>query len=100
MVDRFGTPANWALLARMDELSAAHSATVTQVALAWLAAQPGIIAPIASATTVDQLEELLGAARVTLTDDELARLSARWAPRPTRSSTPSSPSTLDPMQRA
>jgi hypothetical protein len=46
------------------------------LALAWLAAQPGVVAPIASARTLDQLAELLPMAAVTLTPDELARLDA------------------------
>ena len=43
------------VLAALDEVSAEAGATPAQVALAWLAAQPGIAAPIASATSVEQL---------------------------------------------
>jgi aryl-alcohol dehydrogenase-like predicted oxidoreductase len=45
-----------------------------QVALAWLMARPGITAPIASATSVAQLEELIGAAQLELSADEIAAL--------------------------
>ena len=45
-----------------------------QVALAWLVARPGIGAPIASATSVAQLSELLGALRLSLDAEEIAAL--------------------------
>jgi len=62
------------ILAALDDVAAKHSATPTQVSLAWLMAQPNIAAPIASATTVEQLQELLAAARLSLSADELRQL--------------------------
>lgn len=64
-----------AVLAAMDEVAAETGATLAQTALAWLAAQPGVTAPIASATSIAQLDELLGAWDVKLTPDQLARLT-------------------------
>lgn len=64
------------ILAALDEVSAAHGAKPSQVALAWLMARPGITAPIASATSVEQLHELVGAAKIALTDQDIARLDA------------------------
>ena len=49
-------------------------ATPAQVALAWLMAQPGVTAAIASATSVAQLEELLGAARLSLDEPDRRQL--------------------------
>ena len=46
------------ILAALDTVSAAHDATPAQVALAWLMAQPAVAAPIASATSLDQLTAL------------------------------------------
>jgi aryl-alcohol dehydrogenase-like predicted oxidoreductase len=63
-----------ACLAAMDEVAAETGATLAQIALAWLAAQPGVTAPIASATSVEQLDELLGFRDLTLTQDQLDRL--------------------------
>ncbi|MGW3916296.1 aldo/keto reductase [Streptomyces sp. NPDC005070] len=63
------------VLAALDEIAAAHDDAVPTVALAWLAAQPTVAAPIASARTVEQLPALLGVADLVLTDDELKRLS-------------------------
>ena len=63
------------MLAALDEIAAAHSTTQAAVALAWLAAQPTVVAPIASARTVEQLDELLPFISLELTPDELERLS-------------------------
>ena len=64
------------ILAALDEIAAAHRTTVAATALAWLRAQPGVVAPIASARTSSQLADLLPMATLTLTEAELARLSA------------------------
>ena len=63
-----------AILAAMDAVAAETGATLAQIALAWLAAQPGVTAPIASATSVEQLEELLGFWELSLAQDQLDRL--------------------------
>ncbi|MEW2129372.1 aldo/keto reductase [Streptomyces sp. NPDC005435] len=63
------------VLTALDEVAAAHDAPVATVALAWLAAQPTVVAPIASARTVDQLPALLQVAGLRLTQDELDRLT-------------------------
>lgn len=67
------------VLAVLDAVATECRATQAQVALAWLMAQPGVTAPIASATTVAQLQELLGASVLRLTDDQLSRLAASGA---------------------
>jgi len=72
-------PANVRLLEVLDEIAAAHSASVTAVSLAWLRAQEVVGAPIASARTPEQLTELFQSAAVTLTSEELGRLSAPGA---------------------
>ncbi|MEV6118828.1 aldo/keto reductase [Streptomyces sp. NPDC052109] len=63
------------VLTALDEVATAHDAPVATVALAWLAAQPTITAPIASARTVDQLPALLAVADLKLTQEEVARLT-------------------------
>jgi aryl-alcohol dehydrogenase-like predicted oxidoreductase len=67
----------------VDEASAIardKGATISQVALAWLLGVPGVVAPIIGPRTLDQLEELLGAVDLTLSDEERARLEAHAAP--------------------
>ena len=64
-----------AVLAAMDAVAAETGASLAQIALKWLAEQPGVTAPIASATSVAQVEELLGSMAVVLTPEQLERLT-------------------------
>jgi aryl-alcohol dehydrogenase-like predicted oxidoreductase len=65
-----------AVLEALDEVATAHETTVPAVALAWLLARPEVAAPIASARTTEQLEQILPAATLDLTPAEVDRLSA------------------------
>jgi len=67
------------VLEAMDAVAAESGATLAQIALAWLIAQPGVTAPIASATSAVQVEELLGATAIRLSDDQLERLTTAGA---------------------
>lgn len=67
------------VLAALDKVAAAHKATCAQVALAWIMARKGLTAPIASATSPAQLEELLGAVKLSLTAADIAELDAASA---------------------
>lgn len=62
------------ILSALDEIAAAHRAKPAQIAIAWLLAQPTISAPIASATSVDQLGELTAATRLVINGGELKKL--------------------------
>jgi aryl-alcohol dehydrogenase-like predicted oxidoreductase len=64
------------MLAALDEIAAAHDTEVAAVSLAWLRQQETVLAPIASARNTDQLKPLLDSMQLTLTDDELAALTA------------------------
>jgi aryl-alcohol dehydrogenase-like predicted oxidoreductase len=68
------------VLEAMDVVADAHGCSLTTIALAWLAAQPTIATPIASARVVSQLPDLLAMSSVTLTPDELSLLDAASAP--------------------
>jgi aryl-alcohol dehydrogenase-like predicted oxidoreductase len=67
------------VLEAMDHVAAETGATLPQIALAWLMAQPGVTAPIASATSMEQLHDLLGAMTLDLNRDQLDRLTAAGA---------------------
>jgi aryl-alcohol dehydrogenase-like predicted oxidoreductase len=67
------------ILKALDEVAAGHKATPAQVALAWLMARPGITAPIASATTLTQLEDLIAATRLKLGADAIKALNTASA---------------------
>jgi aryl-alcohol dehydrogenase-like predicted oxidoreductase len=73
-------PRGLGILAALDAVAASHRATPAQVALAWQIARPGITAPIASATSVAQWQELAGAAALQLHAEDIAELSAASAP--------------------
>ena len=75
-MNRYLNPRGLALLAAMDKVAAHTDAALAEIAVAWIVAQPGITAPIASATTVAQVESLARGARLVLTADDLALLDA------------------------
>ena len=62
------------VLGALDMVAARHGATPAQVALAWQMAKPFIAAPIASATSVEQLIEILASAALKLGDEDMAQL--------------------------
>jgi aryl-alcohol dehydrogenase-like predicted oxidoreductase len=68
------------ILAALDEIAAGHKAAPAEVALAWLIQRPGVTAPIASATSLTQLESLIRATALTLGTDEVAALDVASAP--------------------
>jgi aryl-alcohol dehydrogenase-like predicted oxidoreductase len=70
----YTTDKNYAVLSAMDEIAQAHNAPLGAIALGWLRAQPTVSAPIASARTVPQLEEIIQV--VELTHDEVSTLNA------------------------
>jgi aryl-alcohol dehydrogenase-like predicted oxidoreductase len=62
------------VLGALDAVAAELGAKPGQVAIAWLLAKPAVTAPIASATTIEQLEELARAASLRLSGEQVARL--------------------------
>ncbi len=69
------------ILAALDEVAARKDATPAQIALAWLMARPGLTAPIASATSVEQLEDFVKAVTVHLDGSDIAQLDQASASR-------------------
>ncbi|RPE42703.1 aryl-alcohol dehydrogenase-like predicted oxidoreductase [Streptomyces sp. Ag109_O5-1] len=67
------------VLTALDEVAETHNAPIPTVSLAWLAAQPTITAPIASARTVEQLPALLAVADLHLTEEDLTKLTTASA---------------------
>jgi len=66
----------WKALAAVDVVAARHRVSNVEVALAWLLAQPTVVAPIASASRVSQVDSLLAATRLSLTKIDLEELDA------------------------
>lgn len=69
----YATDKNYAVLTVMDEVAKNHNASLAAVALAWLRAQPSVSVPIASARTVEQVEEIIQV--VELSVEEVGKLN-------------------------
>jgi aryl-alcohol dehydrogenase-like predicted oxidoreductase len=76
VVEKFLNERGLRILAALDDVGRRYRASPATVALAWQIARPGITAPIASATTVDQLEELVAATRLNLDRAAIEQLNA------------------------
>lgn len=74
--DRFFTPRNMALLDTLDIVAARHGSTPARVALAWLMARPSVTAPIVSATSLEQLADILKSVNLRLSKEDFAELDA------------------------
>ena len=79
VIDKFLNPRGMKILAALDDVGKRHRASPASVALAWQIARPSITAPIASATTVDQLNELVAATRLQLDKADIEQLNAASA---------------------
>jgi len=77
-VKEFATPKGYQILAAMDQIARDHNCSVSAVSLAWLRSNPQLSTPIASARTVQQLEEIVQI--IELTTDEVAALNTVSAP--------------------
>ncbi|MDY1034316.1 aldo/keto reductase [Stenotrophomonas sp. CFBP8980] len=74
VVAKYLNPRGHRILGALDDIAGKHAATAPQVALAWLVARPSITAPIVSATSVEQLREILAAATLALSAQDIAEL--------------------------
>jgi len=80
IVGKYLNPRGFAVLAALDAVAKEYNSTPASVALAWLLAQPGIAAPIASATNEKQIGDLVAATELKLDRASLEKLSAASAP--------------------
>jgi aryl-alcohol dehydrogenase-like predicted oxidoreductase len=79
MVKKYFNDRGFRILAALDQVARMHDATPAQVALAWLIDRPGITAPIASATNLAQLNELIQAPRLKLSPSSMDILNGASA---------------------
>jgi aryl-alcohol dehydrogenase-like predicted oxidoreductase len=73
-VAKYLNDAGFRVIAALDAVAKRHQATPAQVALAWMIARPSITAPIASATNVEQLREIMRAPEIKLDADAIAQI--------------------------
>lgn len=76
----YATPAGLKVLGTLEEVAANHNATVASTALAWLRSRPTVAAPIAAASRVEQVADLLASTELELSGDEIEALNSVSAP--------------------
>lgn len=78
----YATPQGLQIIQVLERIGAAHDVSIAATALGWLRAKPTVVAPIASASKLSQVADLLDGGRVELTADELAELDevSEWTP--------------------
>ena len=74
-VKKFLNPRGYKILAALDKVAAEYKVTQASVALAWIIARPGITAPIASATSIKQMDELVKSTQLNLKSDAIDLLN-------------------------
>jgi aryl-alcohol dehydrogenase-like predicted oxidoreductase len=79
-VKAYLNPRGFRILDALEAVAARHKAKPAEVALAWVMARPGVTAPIASATSVEQVDSLVRATEVTLSAADMAALNEASAP--------------------
>ncbi|HWK76388.1 aldo/keto reductase [Microbacterium sp.] len=79
---KYATEHGLRIIDELERIAGEHDASITSVSLAWLRAQPTVAAPIASASRVEQVPDLLASATLELTADEVRALNAvsDWVP--------------------
>ena len=79
---KYATGHGLRIIDELERIGVGHGASIASIALAWLRAQPTVVAPIASASRVEQVADLLASARVQLSAEEVAALGAvsAWTP--------------------
>lgn len=78
-VSQYLNDRGWRILAALDTVAGAHQAQPAEVALAWLMAREGVTAPIASATSVEQVDSLIAATQLSLSAADIDLLTAAGA---------------------
>ena len=79
-VKAYLNPRGFRILDALEKVAASHKAKPAEVALAWVMARPGVTAPIASATSVEQVDSLVRATELKLTKADMAALDTASAP--------------------
>src|SRR3984957_108371 len=74
MIPKYMTDRGFRILAALDQVAKEHHSTPAKVSLAWLMARPSITAPIASATNLDQLNDLIDSTRLELNQESIKLL--------------------------
>ena len=79
-VKAYLNPRGFRILGALEAVAARHKAKPAEVALAWIMARPAVTAPIASATSIEQVDSLIRATALKLTAADMDGLNAASAP--------------------
>ena len=79
-VKAYLNPRGFRILDALEAVASRNKAKPAEVALAWVMARPGVTAPIASATSVEQVDSLVRATELTLSANDIAALNEASAP--------------------
>jgi aryl-alcohol dehydrogenase-like predicted oxidoreductase len=79
MVEKYLTERGFKILSALDEIASEYNSNPATISLAWIIANPAVTAPIASATTLDQLKQLTEAATIQLDEAALEKLTTASA---------------------
>jgi aryl-alcohol dehydrogenase-like predicted oxidoreductase len=79
-VKAYLNPRGFRILDALEAVAARHKAKEAEVALAWVIARPGVTAPIASATSIEQVDDLVRATELKLTGADMEALTAASGP--------------------
>ncbi|RLK52939.1 aldo/keto reductase [Microbacterium telephonicum] len=79
---QYATPQGLQIIDTLERIGSAHGVSIAATAIAWLHAKPAVVAPLASASKLEQLPDLLAGATTQLTADEVAELDtvSEWTP--------------------
>jgi len=80
MIGGYGNAANKEVVNRVEKLAKEKNLSMAQIALAWVMNKPGVSAPIVGTTSLKNLEELIAAVHVKLSDEEMKSLEEPYEP--------------------
>lgn len=83
-VQLYDHPSDWNVVDAVEKVATARGVSMAEVALAWLLARPGVVAPVIGATKMEHLDAALKSVSLTLTPDETAALEAPYQPHAVR----------------
>ncbi len=80
----YDDPSDWAVVEAVRKVASARNVSSAEVALAWLLAKPGVVAPIVGSTKIEHLDTAVRSVELSLSEEEMKSLEAPYRPHPVR----------------
>jgi 1-deoxyxylulose-5-phosphate synthase len=80
----YDDPSDWAVVEAVRKVASARNVSPAEVALAWLLAKPGVVAPIVGSTKIEHLDTAVRSVELSLSEEEMKSLEAPYRPHPVR----------------